>query len=215
MKNMKSVIAVGILSLSMLSGTAQASGVPVIDAASIAQAITQVQNQVNQIQKARDQLRAVTGNSALGQLLNDPNTRKLLNQHLPQGYSDVYQAMQRGDLGALQQVYNGVVASEHQNRTTGTGKERLASTMLLNKAQTSAMMGSLNQRGNNIQALLNQINLTTDASSKADLANRLTAEQNMISLDMNKMQVAMKISEQNEALARRQVMSESRSRMLK
>jgi type IV secretion system protein VirB5 len=212
---MKSLLVVGVLSLSMIAGTAQAAGVPVIDAGSIAQAITQVQNQVNQIQKARDQLRSLTGNSMLGQILNDPNTRKLLNQHLPKGYSDVYQAMERGDLGALQTVYEGVVADEKRKRTQGTGKERLASTMLLNKAQTTAMMGSLNQRSNNIQSLLNQINLTTDASSKADLANRLTAEQNMISLDMNKMQVAMKISEQNEALARRQVMSQSRGKMFK
>ena len=212
---MKSLLVVGVLSLSMIAGTAQAAGVPVIDAGSIAQAITQVQNQVNQIQTARDQLRSLTGNSMLGQILNDPNTRKLLNQHLPKGYSDVYQAMERGDLGALQTVYEGVVADEKRKRTQGTGKERLASTMLLNKAQTTAMMGSLNQRSNNIQSLINQINLTTDASSKADLANRLTAEQNMISLDMNKMQVAMKISEQNEALARRQVMSQSRGKMFK
>lgn len=215
MNKVKSSLVIGALSLSMIAGTAQAAGVPVIDAGSIAQAITQVQNQVNQIQKARDQLRSLTGNSMLGQILNDPNTRKLLNQHLPKGYTDVYQAMERGDLGALQRVYEGVVKDEKNRRTQGTGKERLASTMLLNKAQTTAMMDSLNQRGNNIQSLIDQINLTTDASSKADLANRLTAEQNMISLDMNKMQVAMKISEQNEALARRQVMSNTRGKMFK
>lgn len=209
MKSLKNGVVVGLLSLSMLSGTAGAAGVPVVDVASIAQAITQVQNQVNQIQKARDQLRSMTGNSMLGQILNDPNTRKLLNQHLPAGYSDVYQAMERGDLGALQRVYEGVERDEKRKRTQGSGKERLASTMLLNKAQTTSMMDSLNQRSGNIQSLVSQINLTTDASSKADLANRLTAEQNMIAIDMNKMQVAMKISEQNEALARRQVERES------
>lgn len=210
----KNTLKASVLSLTLFGSSAFAAGVPVIDPAAIAQAVTQVKNQVTSMQNQVKQFQSMNGSGVLGDLLNDPTTRKLLNQHLPNGYTDVMDAMRKNDLGALQSVYQGVVANEKSNRQNVTGKERLASTMLLGKAQTQTMMQSLNIRSNNIQTLANQINSAVDAKTKADLANRLSAEQNMVSVEMNKMQVAMKINEQNEALAQRQVMSETRSKLI-
>lgn len=237
----KSIAIATVISGSMISSTIYAAGIPTIDGvqkveaviqtgqnfanlaltgAQIANQLAQTANQaaqsIEQIAEIRLTIKALTGNSELGQVLNDPTTRRTLNQYLPVGYDDVYQLINNGtgsgpDFAALQTVYERVTAEEVANRanTNVTGRTRLAATMLLNKAQMDVMMSSLNQRSANMQGLINQINSTTDASSKADLANRLQAEQGMISIDMNKMQIAMATQKQNEALANRQVQRES------
>ena len=139
----------------------------------------------------------------------------MLNRHLPNGYTDIMDAVNNNDLGALEAVYQGVIRQEQQNRRSTTGKERLASTMLVNKAQTQTMMQSLNVRSRNIEILNAQINSAVDAKTKADLANRIATEQAMINVDMNKMQVALRLQDQNEKLAQRQGNNETRSRVLK
>lgn len=196
----------------LASVNANAGGVPVIDVSNLAQAVAQVENSIQQINSLEKTYNSVRGATNIGGLLNDPNIRNALNQYLPKGYTDVYQAMQRGDLGALTQVYNGVLANEKANRqnTTVTGKQRLASTMLLNQANMQAMMNGLNQRETNIQTLMNAIQATPDPKQKQDLANRLAGEQASINVAMNKMQVMMNMNAQAEKLAEQQAQIESK-----
>lgn len=201
--------AIFAVSIPLTSLTANAGGVPVIDLSNLGQAILEVENQVVEIGKLQSQINAMTGNSMLGQLLNDTAIRDRLNSYLPSGYSDIYQVIKSGDSSAMQAIYQQVMASEQANRAGGNGKERLATTMLANKANMGMMMNNLNQRQANIQYFLGEINRTTDQASKQDLLNRMTAEQSMISVDMNKMQIMIKVNEQNEKLAREQIMSEN------
>ncbi|OBX64349.1 hypothetical protein A9299_10105 [Moraxella osloensis] len=218
---MKKFINVGAVALSatlaFASVNATAGGVPVIDVSNLAQAVAQVQNSVQQIQSLERTYNSVRGATNIGSLLNDANIRKTLNKYLPNGYTDIYQAMQKGDLGALTQVYNGVLQNEknNQNNSAVTGKQRLASTMILNQANMQAMMNGLNQREANIQTLMNAIQQTPDPKQKQDLANRLAGEQASINVTMNKMQVMLKINEQNEKLALRQSQAETQKRIWK
>lgn len=208
----KMLVKASLLSLSIFASSAFAAGVPVIDLTAIGEAIVQTSQQVQQIKNQVKQFDSINGGTGLGDLLNNPDIRKLLNKHLPKNYNDVYEAMRRGDLGALQSVYDGVIADEKQSRIAKNGKERLAATMLLGKAQMLAMMDSLTVRSNNMVVLGTAINGATDNKAKVDLANRLMLEQAMITVDMNRMQVAMQINAQNEKLAQRQIMSETRDR---
>lgn len=218
---MKKFINVGAVALSatlaFASVNATAGGVPVIDVSNLAQAVAQVQNSVQQIQSLERTYNSVRGATNIGSLLNDANIRKTLNRYLPNGYTDIYQAMQKGDLGALTQVYNGVLQNEknNQNNSAVTGKQRLASTMILNQANMQEMMNGLNQREANIQNLLSAIQATPDPKQKQDLANRLAGEQASINVTMNKMQVMLKINEQNEKLALRQSQAETQKRIWK
>lgn len=218
---MKKFINVGAVALSatlaFASVNASAGGVPVIDVSNLAQAVAQVQNSVQQIQSLERTYNSVRGATNIGSLLNDANIRKTLNRYLPNGYTDIYQAMQKGDLGALTQVYNGVLQNEknNQNNSAVTGKQRLASTMILNQANMQEMMNGLNQREANIQTLLSAIQQTPDPKQKQDLANRLAGEQASINVTMNKMQVMLKINEQNEKLALRQSQAETQKRIWK
>lgn len=188
------------------------SAIPVIDPAAIAQAVTQVQNQVSQIQNMRQQLKAITDNGNYADLLNDPNLRRQLNKYLPSGYTDIVQAVQKGDAGALQSVYNQVLQAEAQKRSNMTGAERVKVAQATQEAQMIIMIKGLDVRSNSVQNLVNQINRTQNTAQKQDLMNTLQAEQAMIQIDLGKMQIMLQMAEQQRRLAERQAVDEYRKK---
>ncbi len=143
------------------------SAIPVIDPAAIAQAITQVQNQVSQIQNMRQQLKAITDNGNYADLLNNPNLRRQLNQYLPKGYSDITQLT--NNTGALQSIYQQVLQDEANKRQSMTGAERVKIAQATQEAQMIVMMKALDVRSNSVQNLVNQINRTQNTAQKQDL----------------------------------------------
>lgn len=199
-----------ILSLAMGAGSANATGIPVVDVAGLAQAVLQVQQQLTEIQEAKNRLKSMTGNVGLGSLVNDPAVKQALNQYLPKGYSDISQVMQNGDAGALQSIINNIKSQEAGY--AGKGKERLAAAVMLNQANMEGLMKSLDVRSQNVNRLVGQINATTDVSSKADLANSLNAENASINVEMNRMNILMKQSEMQVQIAQRQAAKEYRAK---
>lgn len=208
---LKKTMLAAVLSCSVLSANVQA-GIPVIDAGSIAQAILQVQEAKKRYDTLRQQFKASTGNAGLAGLINDPNVNKALNQYMPKGYTNVSQAMKNGDLGALQGLLNNVKANEAKFQ--GQGKERLAATMLVNQAQLDGLLKTLDTRNSKVDSIVNQINGTTDLSSKADLANTLSGEQALINAEMNKMAILMKQMDMQEKLAEKQANAESKRTLM-
>lgn len=202
---LKSVL---VSAIALSAFNTQAGGIPVIDVGNIAQAILQVQEAQKRLGQLKAQFQASTGNAGLGALIGDKNVRAALNKYLPKGYQDVTQVMNNGDLGALQTLYKNVQKNEAS--FAGKGKERLAATLMLNQARMDGLLETLDTRNQKVDSLVSQLNATTDLSSKADLANSLSAEQALINTEMNKMSVLMKQMEQQEKLAERQAASEYR-----
>lgn len=196
--------ASALLVVALFSSSAHSAGVPVIDPTAIAQAVSQVKNQIQQIKQLDSQIRAITDNGNYGDLLNNPAIRKELNKYLPAGYNDIFEAARKGDLGALEQVAIRASQREKQAQTSQTGLLRYKSVQLLQEAQMSTMMDAMDTRANRVQALVNQINSTANTAQKQDLMNTISAESAMINLEMNRMQIMMKQAEQQEKLATRQ-----------
>lgn len=194
-----------LLSSLLFTGVANA-GLPVIDVSAIAQAITQVNNQIKQIENMRSQLKAITDNGNFADLLNDPNLRNQLNQYLPKGYSDITQLS--NNTGALQSIYQQVLQAEANKRQSMTGAERVKIASAMAEAQLIGMMKTLDTRSQSVQTLVNQINRTQNTAQKQDLMNTLQAEQAMINVDLNKMQVMMKMAERQEKMAEKQAVDE-------
>lgn len=189
------------------------SAIPVIDPAAIAQAVTQVQNQVQQIQNMRQQLKAITDNGNYADLLNNPNLRRQLNQYLPKGYSDITQLT--NNTGALQSIYQQVLQDEANKRQSMTGAERVKMTSAMAEAQMIGMMKNLDVRSQSVQNLVNQINRTQNTAQKQDLMNTLQAEQAMIQIDLGKMQVMMNMAEEQRRLANKQAGEEWRKKVFR
>lgn len=208
-----------IMSFALLTSAAtlpaHSAGVPVIDPAAIAQAVSQVKNQIQQIKQLDSQIRAITDNGNYADLLNNPLVRKQLNQYLPAGYTDVFEAARRGDLGALEQVARQASEREKRAQTGQTGVARQKAVQLMTEAQMDAMMNAMNTRGQRVQDLVNRINTTQNTAQKQDLMNTISAEQAMINLEMNRMQIMMKQAENQEKLAARQGTKELENRMNK
>lgn len=202
-KALASIVSFALLA-SAATLPAHSAGVPVIDPAAIAQAVSQVKNQIQQIKQLDSQIRAITDNGNYGDLLNNPAIRKELNKYLPAGYNDIFEAARKGDLGALEQVAIRASEREKQAQTSQNGVLRQKSVQLMQEAQMDAMMDAMNTRGQRVQSLVNQINGTQNTSQKQDLMNTIGAETAMINLEMNRMQLMMKQAENQEKLANRQ-----------
>lgn len=69
---------------------------------------------------------------------------------------------------------------------------------------TKNLINTLDLRTQKIDQLLDQINNTTDLSSKADLANTLAGQQAIVEADTNRMNVLMKQMDQQEKVAEQQ-----------
>ena len=91
-----------------------------------------------------------------------------------------------------------------------TGAERVKMTQAAAEAQMIGMMRTLDVRSQSVSNLIDQINRTENMAQKKDLMNTLQAEQAQISLDMNRMQVLIKITERQERMAERQAVDEYR-----
>ena len=77
------------------------------------------------------------------------------------------------------------------------------------------MMKHLDTRSSSMQNLVNQINRTQNTAQKQDLMNALQAEQAMIQIDLGKMQVMMKLAEEQRRLANKQAGEEWRKARFK
>lgn len=203
----KAIFSIALLTTMGVANVAH-SAIPVIDPAAIAQAVAQVKNQISQIKNMHQQLKAITDNGNYADLLNDPNLRKQLNKYLPKGYTDIVQAVQKGDAGALQSVYNQVLQAEAQKRSSMTGAERVKIAQATQEAQMIVMMKALDVRSNSVQNLVNQINRTQNTAQKQDLMNTLQAEQSMIQIDLGKMQLMLQMGEQQRRSAERQAVDD-------
>lgn len=163
---MKKIVLLTIVSCLVMSNQVKATGVPVVDVGSIAQAVIQVQEAKKRYETLKQQFQASTGNAQLGVLLNDDNVRNAINKSTQ-------------SIGSIQSVNDSL-------------------------ANSKALMSTLDLRTKKIDQLINQINSTTDLSSKADLANTLSGQQAMVNAEMNKMAVLMKQMDQQEKVAEQQ-----------
>lgn len=198
-----------VLVTSVASTSAYSAGVPVIDVSAIAQAVAQVENQVQQIKQLDAQIRAITDNGNYADILNNPTVRSQLNKYLPKGYNDIFEAARRGDLGALEQVARQAAERERQAKTSQTGVERYKAAQLWKEVQMTKMMDDMTARSNTLQSLVNRINTTQNTAQKQDLTNALTAQSAMLNLQMNQMQLVMQQARQEEAKAARQANGEA------
>lgn len=200
-KAKKAISAFALLTMIGSSNLAYSAGVPVFDGANVAQAISQVQNQIKQIENLRSQLKAVTGNAGLGVLLNDPSVQKALGKYMPNGIS--LSDLTSGNYDkVLAQVAKRIEADIQRQRGATDPKAQLAQATLLNYAQVEQSLSDLATLSRSAQNTANQINLTTDASSKADLANTLMAQKTQIDLAIAQINIKMKQMEMFEKQAR-------------
>lgn len=203
-KSLKAFICAFALTLSMgLPVQSMASGIPVVDIASIAQTIKQLlemQKQFSELQNqtglAADQLDSLTGVRNMADLVNDPSSR----YYIPADYQDILKLtamIQGGDYDGLQDrlgdILDAVTLLDIDDTAYASGsieaEDYVAdqNQIALNSALAEAAYNEANDRTANIQVLLDKVNDATDPKDIADLQARIAAEQLMLTNEQNKL----------------------------
>ena len=166
------VMAVCLMTSPLLTN----AGIPVVDAGSIAQAITQVEkmttqinNQIEQITQLKAQVKSLTGTRNLGKILS--NTVK---DQVPDEWKTIYDAAKSKDYKVL---ING------KNYDPDAHKKQLVTQLDL----VEKSFNGVKDRLTNIDKLMDEINNTQDAKAAADLQARIAAEQAQIQAGQTKL----------------------------
>ncbi len=190
--------------------SAHAQGIPVFDAASVAQAISQLMQLEQQVQQEIQLFNSLNGSRGFGALLSNP----VVANSLPSNWQSVYTAIQHGGYagltGSAQTLRS---ASEIYNCEDQTGTDQQLCQRQLNKPFQDKAFGAQAyqtelQELNQIQSLMQQIDVTQDPKGVAELQARIQTESTTVGNEMTKLQLFRMladaedrlIAEQNEEL---------------
>lgn len=195
----RAVPAVAILFVAS-AAHAQGVGVPTISPAELVQQMEMVQQLVRQVQNQEAQFQAITGNSSIGMMLNDPSLRN----YLPEEWQDIYSQAKSGSLSGISSTMQSIEQQEGMTGAATAGQQRYYDTLAANKAMNEQAYSAIMARFSNIQSLMQQANLTQDPTEKADLQNRMTAEEALVTNDQTRLQLTAKLQEDELKLAQEQ-----------
>jgi len=209
MKSRSLIAAAALIALGCTSARAQ--GIPVIDAANLVQTIqqvihdiTKIQNQVHQITQLQSQLASINGVRSLGNVFDNP----MLRNYVPAEAYTFVNAVHAGGYAGLSStaralrdasmVYNCMdLAADERTRCQAALAQPYQHKGLLQDAMTSAA-GRLAQ----IQALMNQINLTTDQKAVQEIQARIGAENALLAHEATQIHMLQGMADSEERISR-------------
>jgi len=193
--------------------SAFAQGIPVIDAANLAQTvqqvvndITKINNQVQQIAQLRAQLSSINGARNLGNVYNNP----LLMNYVPAKAYTQLNAVDASGYGGLvptakslrdaAMVYNCLDLTDAARTSCQARLAQPYQQKGLIQDAMSAAAGRLSQ----IQSLMGQINATTDQKSIQEVQARIGAEGALLNHEMSQLQMLQAMADSEERIERSQ-----------
>lgn len=197
MTRYKLFAAAAALSAAFLN-PAQASGIPTVDAATIAQlqqqlltARDQLKKLTEQLATAKSQLAAFTESSGYGNLANDYNIRNQLRAALPSSADDLLnRAGSSGLNGDVSQITDDVMAPVNFQEDRQQLSKRALNIEATAKAMSERAYDSMTRRLANVDALQDKINQTTNPKEIAELQARIQIEQANITAEQTRVQLA-------------------------
>ena len=179
-------------------GSANAQGIPVFDYASLIQAIQsvmqsvqQIENQIRQIEQLQSQVQAISGYRNLGSILNNP----ALQNYIPADATRIVGTIQSGGyagLGGSAKALRDAQMTYNCLDLDGAARTQCQSSLAMpyqHKAFMQDGMDASRARMAQIQALMGQIDATTDQKAVSEIQARIEAENAMI--QQQQAQVAM------------------------
>ena len=207
----KLTAAVLVLSGSLITGHARASGIPVIDVANLVQTIQQVlnditaiSNQVQQIAQLQSQINSLNGMRNLGDVFNNP----LLRNYVPAEAYTYVNAINTSGYAALNATAKALRDVDMvYNCLDRIGSARTACQASLaqpyqHKGLLQDAMKAASGRLSQIQSLMGQINATTDQKAVQEVQARIGAENALLAHEMSQVQMLQSMADSDERIAR-------------
>lgn len=193
-------LSVVVLLCACVFSQGYAQGVPTISPAELAQQMVQVEQLMQQVRNQEAQYQALTGNSSFGNIMNDASLRN----YLPEQWQNIYDQARNGGLSGISSSMQSIEQQESMTGAGTPGQQRYYDTLAANKAMNEQAYSATTARLNNIQALMQQSNLTQDPAQKADLQNRMAAEEAMVTNDQTRLQLTAQLQKAELQLAEQQ-----------
>jgi type IV secretion system protein VirB5 len=186
------------------------AGIPVIDAANLAQAIQeiiawgqqaqQMVDQLNQLQQQFQQLQTMTGKldgaRSMGTILNDPNIQAALPVEMR---NSTQLLLNPAALATSQANLNQILASFGVNTATNPTAGQAAADTL---GRTQQILASTQSRNAQLQQLATRTDTTADAKESLDMLNRNVLETANINNQVVQTMAALEAARQAEELKR-------------
>ena len=212
---MKKLLLISAVAAALASPATFAQGIPVIDAASVAQAISQGVQLAEQIQQLKNQLdqavqlyNSLNGARGMANLLNTPAAR----QYLPGSATDLYNiATNTGSFSSISQSIAtlkkaGAIVKSEDLTSAGAQKalDKAQQAIAEKQATIEAAFNAAGQRFDKLQTLIDSIDTATDPKAIQDLQARVSAEQVMMQNEMTKLTMMDQIRRTQADLAAQQ-----------
>jgi type IV secretion system protein VirB5 len=204
MNSNRSISIISFVLWKSFSNHVVAGGIPVIDAASIAdrqaqhlETILKWKTQYDQMTSQINQLKAeydsMTGSRGLGQIMNNEE----LKNYLPSDWQEVYDAVKEGGYegltGTAKDVYESNRVFDACASLTIEDQRLACEARAVKPAQDKGFAldayEKAKDRLNQIDQLMTQIDATTDPKEIAELQGRIASEQAMIANEQTKLQL--------------------------
>ena len=210
MKAKRVVLSVLLAGAVAIGAPAQATGIPVIDIANLAQDLqqfmqltAQLQQLEQQLAQAQQQYNSITGSRGMGGLFNSGSEQQM-RMYAPASWQQSLQVLQQGGLpGSAADVQRASQAFAMTQGITQTGAQVFpgnpgnAQAYTASTGATAAAAGlsqaaydQTQARMQRVQQYLSQINSTPDLKASIDLNARLLAEVNEALTQMIQLQAA-------------------------
>lgn len=190
---------------------ARAQGIPVIDVANLVQTIlqvlndvTEISNQVQQIQQLQTQVNSINGIRNLGQVFNNP----MLKNYVP---AEAYTYLNAVNTSG----YSGLNATAKALRDAGmvyncmdlaggarTDCQAALAQPYQQKGLLQDAMKSASGRLSQINALMDQINGTSDQKAIQEIQARIGAENALLAHEVSQVQMLQGMADSEERIAR-------------
>ena len=202
---MKRIIPMLLFAATYSTSNMANASMPVIDVANLVQAINQVNawkiqyaQMLQQVQQLQKQLQSTTGGRGLGNVANNRALQTTVPFEALKVYGDPHALGSNADMTPpAQAIRNASKIYDCENRT-GDDLAR-CHRLLNNTAQRQAFSQNalklINQRVDQIQALQNQIDATSDSKAISELQARLQAENTQVSNDANRLMLLRTLAE--------------------
>jgi type IV secretion system protein VirB5 len=208
--NTRLKVAAAVL-IAVSGGNVRAQGIPVIDVANLVQTIlqvlndvTEISNQVQQIQQLQTQVDSINGIRNLGQVFNNP----MLKNYVP---AEAYTYLNAVNTSG----YSGLSATAKALRDAGmayncmdlAGSARTDCQAALaqpyqQKGLLQDAMKSASGRLSQINALMDQINGTSDQKAIQEIQARIGAENALLAHEVSQVQMLQGMADSEERIAR-------------
>jgi type IV secretion system protein VirB5 len=197
--------------LAVAAGASQAQGIPVIDIANLIQTIqqvmndiTKIDNQLQQIGQLQSQLASMNGSRMLGTISDSP----LLRNYVPANAYTLVNAVGTSGYGGLTPTAKSLRdAGLLYNCTDLSGSARTNCQATLaqpyqQKGLLQDAMSAASGRLSQINALMRQIDSTSDQKAALEIQARIGAENALLAHEMSQVQMLQGIADSEERIAR-------------